>query len=192
MIDLAIQHGIHLFCLPPHTTHRLQPLDVGVFGPLQIAWFERCDAILENTGQGMQLRDVVKEYMAARNASFKPETILQAWRKSGINPHNPGLFTEADFAPSHSTSIRVHAPSTFPLTMPRVPDASSDNFFDPTAPYEDDFPSSDNSDADWSASSSDSETSSSSDSDDCDDHTNEPKLVSPTPIRKGQCPDWLD
>ena len=28
-------HGIIVFCLPPHSTHLLQPLDVGLFGPLQ-------------------------------------------------------------------------------------------------------------------------------------------------------------
>ena len=28
----------HLFCLPPHTTHILQPLDVGVYGPVKKTW----------------------------------------------------------------------------------------------------------------------------------------------------------
>ena len=31
----------------------------------------------------MQTRDVVREYMAARTVSFKPETILEAWRRVG-------------------------------------------------------------------------------------------------------------
>lgn len=35
MRNLAELHNIELFCLPPHTTHRTQPLDVGIFGPLQ-------------------------------------------------------------------------------------------------------------------------------------------------------------
>jgi len=39
-INLTCTHNIILFCLPPHTTHKLQPLDVGVFGPLQCAWSE--------------------------------------------------------------------------------------------------------------------------------------------------------
>lgn len=34
IIELAIQKKIILLCLPPHTTHLLQPLDVGIFGPL--------------------------------------------------------------------------------------------------------------------------------------------------------------
>ncbi len=40
LIRLARANNIILFCLPPHTTHKLQPLDVGVFGPFQNAWIE--------------------------------------------------------------------------------------------------------------------------------------------------------
>ena len=34
---LAEENDIHLTKLPSHTTHKLQPLDVGVFGPIQAA-----------------------------------------------------------------------------------------------------------------------------------------------------------
>jgi DDE superfamily endonuclease len=64
MRKLAKQHNIKLFCLPPHTTHHTQPLDVGVFGPLQQQWQE-CDDLLEDTGKEICKVDFVKEYMAA-------------------------------------------------------------------------------------------------------------------------------
>ena len=35
LIDLARENNIILFCLPPHTTHLLQPLDVSVFKSLK-------------------------------------------------------------------------------------------------------------------------------------------------------------
>ena len=35
VIDLARENDIILFCLPPHTTHALQPLDVSVFKSLK-------------------------------------------------------------------------------------------------------------------------------------------------------------
>ena len=34
LCEAVEQHDIQLYCLPAHTSHRLQPLDVGVFGPL--------------------------------------------------------------------------------------------------------------------------------------------------------------
>ena len=38
LIRIAKEKGIHLYCLPPHTTDILQPLDVGVYGPIKQAW----------------------------------------------------------------------------------------------------------------------------------------------------------
>ncbi|KIK83405.1 hypothetical protein PAXRUDRAFT_76110, partial [Paxillus rubicundulus Ve08.2h10] len=100
LCEAAEQHRIHLFCLPPHTTHCLQPLGVGCFGPLQRAWQQRCAIMMEESSEGISRKNLIKEYMAARAESFKEETILKAWRKSGINPLNLDIFTEEDYAPS--------------------------------------------------------------------------------------------
>ncbi|KAJ3802836.1 hypothetical protein GGU11DRAFT_858081 [Lentinula aff. detonsa] len=76
----------------------------------------------------MLLCDVVKEYWRCRTIAFKESTILQAWRKSGINPFNPDIFTHADFAPSiASSTTQVHLPDSFPKQLPRAPDMLSDN-----------------------------------------------------------------
>ena len=40
LVDLARENNVILFCLPPHTTHALQPLDVSVFKALK-AHFSR-------------------------------------------------------------------------------------------------------------------------------------------------------
>ena len=34
LIDLARENNVHIICLPPHCTHRLQPLDVAFMKPL--------------------------------------------------------------------------------------------------------------------------------------------------------------
>ena len=112
--EAAEKAKIHLFCIPPHTSHRLQPLDVGVFGPLQRAWQKRCLAVLEETGEIITRQNVVKEYMAARTQSVNEELVISAWRRSGIRPLNPDVLTEEDFAPSYSSSTSPPLPVSFP------------------------------------------------------------------------------
>jgi len=42
LIRLAKEHNVIVLCLPPHTTHESQPLDVGVFAPLKTQWTQVC------------------------------------------------------------------------------------------------------------------------------------------------------
>lgn len=114
MVQLAEENNVELFQLPPHTTHRMQPLDVGIFGPLQRRWMERCDDVLEETGEEIRKVDFIREYLAARALAFLPETIRNVWQKCGICPLNPKVFTDKDFAPSYSTSTRSSLPQSYP------------------------------------------------------------------------------
>jgi len=34
VIDMARAHGVTMLCLPPHCSHKMQPLDVGFMKPL--------------------------------------------------------------------------------------------------------------------------------------------------------------
>jgi hypothetical protein len=123
VVTLAVKHRVEIIMLPPHTTHKLQPLDVGVFGPLQKAWQKRCVNKVTTTRIGMQRKDVVREYMLARAAAFKLETIIKAFERCGICPtRNP--FTEADYAPSMSSSICAHVPIGFSTESPTSDDIS--------------------------------------------------------------------
>jgi DDE superfamily endonuclease len=63
LLRLAKEHNIILFSLPPHTTHKLQPLDVGVFGPFACAWIERCDDYMEEYLEEILREQFVKHYM---------------------------------------------------------------------------------------------------------------------------------
>ena len=38
VLTLAQEHDIEFVCLPPNSTHFLQPLDVAFFGPLKRSW----------------------------------------------------------------------------------------------------------------------------------------------------------
>jgi hypothetical protein len=115
MRELADQSNIVLFKIPPHTTHRLQPLDVGIFGPLQRAWQKQCLQVLDETGLGVTRPHLVREYMKARTVSLKENVILSAWKKTGIRPFNPQIFTDEDFGPSFVSSTNRRLPDLFPV-----------------------------------------------------------------------------
>lgn len=53
MVELAKEHNIVLYRLPPHTTHKLQPLDVGFFNHIQREWEKQVDMVVGETGEGV-------------------------------------------------------------------------------------------------------------------------------------------
>ena len=119
MRRLAIDHNIHLFCLPPHTTHRLQPLNVGIFGPLQQAWTKRCNEYyVTSHGREMDRAELIREYLALRTKVFSQDLIRKAWYKSGITSEtwSANFFAEEDFAPSYGTSTVAHVPPSYPTS----------------------------------------------------------------------------
>jgi hypothetical protein len=120
-LEIARAHNVIIFKLPPHTTHRLQPLDVGVFGPLQREWQKRCEYAITTTGEGIKRQDVPREYFIARSAALKPDTIVKSYKSSGIRPlGNP--FISDDFAMAKATSTSACVPEGFPAERPSAHD----------------------------------------------------------------------
>ena len=114
VLALAHQHQIIFFSLLPHTTHKLQPLDVAVFGPLQTAWGCQCR---ESAIQGMPVSHAmfVEEYLAIWEKSMTMRVIQNAFKCCGIHPFDDTLFTDTDFGPSLVTSMDCsHMLSEYP------------------------------------------------------------------------------
>lgn len=113
----AIANKIHFFKLRAHTTHKTQPCDVGCFGPMSKKWLERMEEIVVQTGEGLQKHAFVDEYMAVRSASITKESVVAAFRKTGIHPFNPDIFTKEDFAPSCVSSTKSNMPASYPASQ---------------------------------------------------------------------------
>lgn len=100
-ITYARMNNIHMLSLPPHSSHRTQPLDRNFFRPVKAYYDDLCDNwITSNPGQ------VVTEYHVAglfKQAYEKTATIEKAvngFRMTGIYPLDENIFTEEDFLPS--------------------------------------------------------------------------------------------
>ena len=56
-LDYCLQNDIIPLCLPAHSTHILQPLDVGLFGPLQRNYSHCLDDYMEGGETGINKGD---------------------------------------------------------------------------------------------------------------------------------------
>ncbi|KAJ3865267.1 hypothetical protein EV359DRAFT_18663, partial [Lentinula novae-zelandiae] len=69
-----------------HTTHALQPCDVGVFGPLASSW--KALTSLSRKYIVIDKYNLLRHYATAREKAFKTTTIAAAFHKTGIHPFN--------------------------------------------------------------------------------------------------------
>ena len=76
---------------PPHSTHRLQPLDVSLFTPLASYYSQSLDAH-SRLSQGLASvtkRDFFKNFYSAFDKAFTEANIRSGWLKTGIEPFDP-------------------------------------------------------------------------------------------------------
>ncbi len=101
LIKKARSLGIHLFCLPPNTTHVLQPLDVGVFGPVKQRW----RTILKQHKLQTRATNITKERFPGLikqlwGRSITADHLKWGFRATGLVPFNPKAVKPAQLAPS--------------------------------------------------------------------------------------------
>src|SRR5258708_2828293 len=114
----AYEHNILILRLPPHCTHKLQPLDVRVFGPLQAKFADMMDEFVGKHYCRICKSDFVSVYMKAQEKAISCELIKSAFRHCGVHPLNVDIFDTESFAPSQATSTvsSAHLPSSFPTS----------------------------------------------------------------------------
>lgn len=107
-LEICRDNGITLLTIPPHTSHRLQPLDVSVYGPFKAFFNQACDNFMTNNpGQTITLKDIASLVGIAHSRAFTPLNILKGFSKTGIYPFNPHIFNEQDFLTSSVTDRPV-------------------------------------------------------------------------------------
>jgi len=87
-VRYCIDHRIVVFLLPPHASHILQPLDVGVFGPLKTAMATHLSRLLATEIARLQKVEWVDKYIPARVRSITVSNIQGGWRGAGLFPLN--------------------------------------------------------------------------------------------------------
>ena len=85
----AVENGITILKLPPHTSHVLQPLDVGVFRPAKVAWRKILDQFFKqsnfSTVGKAEFPSLLKQLHDSPDA-FKKQHAVAGFMKCGVFP----------------------------------------------------------------------------------------------------------
>lgn len=97
VIDLARQNGVVLLVLPPHCSHRMQPLDVSFMKPLSTFYSQECEKWLRShPGRVITMFQVGAVFGAAYVRASTPEIAISGFKATGIYPVNRDVFTDCD------------------------------------------------------------------------------------------------
>jgi hypothetical protein len=89
ILEYCFANNIILCRLPSHTSHKLQPCDVAVFGPLKTAYREQVERLERGGVNAIGKQHLTSLYKSARERAFTPKNIRAGFAASGLIPFNP-------------------------------------------------------------------------------------------------------
>ena len=107
----ALANGIELYRIVPNATHLMQPLDVGVFGPLKKQWYSTVRKHnRENPGVVINKINFAEKLKDCYNSFFKPITIVSSFRSSGIYPVDRNVISDEQLKTNLTFTIESDKP----------------------------------------------------------------------------------
>ena len=119
VVNYAEKEKILLVCLPSHATHLLQPLDVGLFGPLQHYYALEVDRLAQLGVSLISKCRFLQILAPARLKAYTTKNVASAWEKAGIEPYNPSPVLDR-IPGARSTTPDPSPPAPTVLRTPRT------------------------------------------------------------------------
>ena len=98
VIDMAMDNGVVMLSLPPHTTHRMQPLDLAFMKPLSTymtSELKKC--IRKQEGKPVIMKQLFELFSNAFLKAATVKTAVDSFKKPGLYPFNRNVFKDEDF-----------------------------------------------------------------------------------------------
>lgn len=104
VVTFCKENSIHVLSIPPHSSHKTQPLDRNFFKALKDFYGDLCDQwLVNNPGRTITQSEVAKLFGDAYAKICTIERAENAFRVCGIVPLNKFIFSEEDFLPASVT-----------------------------------------------------------------------------------------
>ena len=89
ILEYCFENNILPCRLPSHTSHKLQPCDVGVFAPLKAAYRDEVERLYRGGANTVGKEHFTYLYGPAREKALTPRNIKAGWKKTGLLPFDP-------------------------------------------------------------------------------------------------------
>jgi hypothetical protein len=87
--ELCKENNIYTLCMPPHSSHLLQPLDVGCFSPLKRAYSREVESLIRHHINHITKLEFLPAFKTAYDRSFTSANICSAFQGAGLVPLQP-------------------------------------------------------------------------------------------------------
>jgi hypothetical protein len=94
--------------MPPHSSHLLQPLDIGCFAPLKKAYRRQAEDLMRNRITHITKLEFLLCFIRAYNAAITPSNIQGGFRGAGLVPFDPERVIIA-------LDVRLRTPPPLPI-----------------------------------------------------------------------------
>lgn len=91
-LNYAKQNGVVMLSFPAHCSHKLQPLDRSVYGPLSKYVNSACAAAIQSKKKAITMHDIPGIVATALPLAVTPSNIQAGFRVTGIVPFNRHIF----------------------------------------------------------------------------------------------------
>ena len=105
------EYKIVTICIPSHTSHLLQPLDVGCFSPLKAAYRNQIHELARQRVFHIDKVDFLQIYLRIRDTVLSAQNIHTGFRASGLVPACPERVL------SSLTVVRTPSPPRTPADV---------------------------------------------------------------------------
>ena len=95
ILDYFKENGVTVLSFPPHCSHKLQPLDKSVYGPLKKKINTACDAWMATHKHPMTIHYIPGILSISIPLAITPVNIMTGFRATGVYPFNPEVLTDS-------------------------------------------------------------------------------------------------
>lgn len=138
-LEYASKNNVIFISLPPHTSHKTQPLDVSVYGPLK-TYFEQAVSVYQRSHVGRIISpfEIGQLFGEAYLKAASAQNAVKGFQATGIWPVNRHVFSDDDYLPSSLTERPLESNACdVPLSnttaiehLPKNPQHPQDNELD--------------------------------------------------------------